>query len=267
MTTNVYIFINIVIPIITGVVFFALARYCAYIAPLRSLITGELTYRAAFWGFIAFGIYLASRPLQILLGPHPMPLIINNIREFFMIGFFGPGILIAEINLALSGERKLPLFWIITIFAFGMILATTFCITNIFAIGGAEEIFRIGSYSAYDGLWFHNMDANRAKLMSVLFAIRLTDPVIFLFVAGIFAIYRAFTISENTRKLYDNIPKKLIFAGIGTLLFSLSMLTVGFVWLLGKIPNQWWGYYLGALIAGVFETISISMPMRSKVEI
>ncbi|MFA5857720.1 MAG: hypothetical protein WC955_01495 [Elusimicrobiota bacterium] len=261
------IIVNVVVPIITGTIFFGLAWYCAYIAPMRSLVTSELTYRAAFWGFIAFGIYLATRPFQVLLGPHPMPLIINNLREFFMIGFFGPGVFIALVNLSLCGERKIPIPMILAVFLFGITLAIVFCITNIFAIGGSVETFKIGNYTANDGKWFLELDDFRGRLMAVLFIIRVADPVLLLFIAGVFAIYRSVTLPKDMRQVYNNMQRKLAYAGISTLFFSLSMLSTGFMWLLGKIPNQWWLYYLGALAAGVFEVMSIALPFKHDVEV
>ncbi len=265
MSQLILILANIVVPLLAGLVFFALAKYVGYVAPLRSLVTGELTYKSAFWGFIFFGLYLATRPLQILLGPHPLPLIVNNIREFFMIGIFGPGIFLALVGLAYGGERKIKSWLVGLMFGIGIVLALMFVIINIFAIGGSEIIFRIGNYPAYDGLWFKNIQPEKQKLMSLLFAIRLTDPVIIFFIAAVVALHRALTYPKEMRELYDNMPKKLTFASLGTLCFSLSMLSAGFLWLFGKIPNQWWLYYVGALAAGIFETISISLPLKKEV--
>src|SRR5579864_464511 len=59
---------NVALPICAGVTFFALARYSTHIAPMRQLVTGEMTYKGAMWGFAFFGVYLITRPLQILLG-------------------------------------------------------------------------------------------------------------------------------------------------------------------------------------------------------
>src|SRR4051812_26589979 len=73
---------NVALPICAGISFFALAKYVTHIAPMRQLVTGELTYKGAVWGFAFFGAYLISRPLQVLLGPYPMPLVINQVREF-----------------------------------------------------------------------------------------------------------------------------------------------------------------------------------------
>ena len=263
MEEFINVFINIIVPLISGLVFFALAKYVKHIGPLRHFTAGKETYDHAFWGFITFGIYLASRPLQILLGPHPIPLIVNNIREFFMIGIFAPSIFIAIYGLAYGGENiKKWMRWVI--YGICILLAMVFVFINIRAIGGAEEIFRIANYPAYDGMWFKNMTPERAKLMAVLFVCRVTSPVLVLAIGATIALSRAFHYPEERKKLYSNMPKKLILTGIGTYLFSISMLTVGFVWLLGKIPNQWWGYYVGALLAGFFESWSISLPVRKE---
>ncbi|MDI6641334.1 MAG: hypothetical protein QME68_03375, partial [Elusimicrobiota bacterium] len=124
------IILNVFIPVAAGLVFFALARFVQYVGPLRQFVAGEETYRRAFIGFIAFGFYLATRPLQVLLGPHPMPLIINNIREFFMIGIFGPSIFVAIYGLAYGAENVTQgmKFFIYTLC---ITFATVFVIVNI----------------------------------------------------------------------------------------------------------------------------------------
>src|SRR5512138_3254522 len=98
------LFLNVVVPILAGLVYFAMAKYVHHIGPMRTLVTGELTYRGAYWGFLFMGIYLASRPLQIL-APHPWPLIVNNIREFCMIGVFGPAVFLAMMSLVFGSEN------------------------------------------------------------------------------------------------------------------------------------------------------------------
>src|SRR5215204_6024274 len=90
---------NVAFPLCSGLTFFALARYSVVIAPMRTLVTGELTYKGAAWGFAFFGLYLITRPLQILLGPYPMPLVINEIREFCMMALFGPAVFVAMMSL------------------------------------------------------------------------------------------------------------------------------------------------------------------------
>lgn len=265
MSEFFYIFINVVVPVLAGLVYFSLARYVRHIGPMRTLVTGKLTYDGAFWGFLLLGVYLATRPLQILLGPHPMPLIVNNIREFVMIGFFGPAVTIAMMSLVL-GSANVPKILVRLLFGVGILIAILFVIVNIKAIGGSEEIFRIGTWPAYDGVWFHT-GSHHSDYMPILFMLRLINPVLFVFGAGTLVLWHAFNYPIEKKMLYDNMPRKLIYMGLACYSFSLSMLSVGLLYLFAHIPNQWWIYYFGALAAGFLETVSLSLPLRREVQI
>ncbi len=261
-----FIFLNVVLPLLSGFVYFALARYVKQIGPLRTLVTGQLTYRGAFWGFTLFGIYLATRPLQIFLGPHPMPLIVNNIREFLMIGLFSPAVSVAMMSLVLS-PAKVPKVVIRTFFTIGIFLAILFIIVNGRAIGGSQVIFMLGDYPAYDGVWFSGRAGGPSSRMALLFFIRLIDPVLMVFAAGSLVLWHGFSYPVEKRMLYDNMPRKLYYMGFACYSFSLSMLSVGFLYIFIRIANQWWIYYVGAFIAGILETISLSLPLRREVQI
>jgi hypothetical protein len=250
---------------LAGVVYFAMAKYVRRIGPLRTLITGELTYKGAYLGFLFLGIYLASRPLQIL-APHPWPLIVNNIREFCMIGVFGPAVVVAMMSLVFGSDR-IPRRLIAVLAAAGLSLALLFVAVNIFAIGGSEEIFRVGKFSFHDGLWFKNPDLSRRELMRILFIVRLIDPVFMVFAAGTVVFWHARNYPTEKKVLYDNMPRKLLLLGASCYCFSLSMLSVGLLFVFAHIPNQWWIYYLGALGAGVLETLSLAMPMKRHVQV
>lgn len=260
------LFSNVAVPVLAGLVYFAMAIYVRKIAPMRTLITGSLTYTGAFWGFLFFGIYLATRPLQILIGPHPWPLIINNIREFCMIGFFGPAVFLAMLSFVF-GEDNIPRRAIVWTLALGVTLALMFVIVNVFAIGGSEEIFRVGPVTAYDGLWFKNPRLDIRELMRILFVIRLIDPVILVFIAGSVVLWYAKNYPPEKKVLYDNMPAKLYLLGAGCYAFSFSMFFVGFLFLVAHISNQWWIYYVGALTAGILETVSLSMPVKKHVQV
>lgn len=261
-----HIIVDVIIPITAGLIFFGLARYIKRIAPMRTLITGGKTYKWAYWGFLYFGIYLASRPLQIFLGPHPMPLIINNIREFCMIGLFAPAVFVAMMSFVFGSEKIIKQF-IYVVFGFCLLLATIFVITNCFAIGGTKEIFTFGSFKAYDGLWFANPNGRVRELMRILFIIRLINPVMLITLAGGIVLWRSYNYPHEKAKIYNNIPKKLFILACANFCFSLSMLFVGFVFILGHVPNQWWIYYVGALLAGILEAISLALPVRSQVHV
>src|SRR3954467_6138565 len=155
---------NIALPLCAGTTFFALARYSSHIAPMRILVTGELTYKGAAWGFAFFGAYLVTRPLQILLGPYPMPLVINEVREFCMMALFGPAVFVAMMTLCF-GDERIPKKFVWGIFGMGLALGLAFVVLDAKAMSGTEVIFHIGPYAAYDGVWFKAEDARAKTLM------------------------------------------------------------------------------------------------------
>jgi hypothetical protein len=259
------LFSNLVMPVLAGLVFFGMARYVKAIGPLRTLIAGELTYKGAYLGFLFMGIYLASRPIQILF-PHPWPLIVNNLREFCLIGVFGPAVLIAILSLVF-GHDNVPRRVIVFTGGLGVALAAAFVVVNVFAVGGSEVIFQIGRLTAYDGVWFHETDLARRGLMKILFVIRLIDPVFLVLLSGAVAFWHARTYPVEKKILYDNMPAKLYLLGTACYAFALSMLSVDLLFLLIHLPNQWWIYYLGALAAGLLETLSLALPMRKHVQV
>src|SRR5258708_4398706 len=120
-------FANIALPLCAGITFFGLARYASHIAPMRTLVTGEATYQGASWGFAFFGAYLVTRPLQILLGPYPMPLLINQVREFCMMALFAPAVFVAMMALCFGDAPKKL---VVGIFGLGLALGILFVIIN-----------------------------------------------------------------------------------------------------------------------------------------
>lgn len=259
------LFSNVVVPVLAGLIFFAMAKYVRHIAPLRTLITGELTYRGAYLGFLFLGVYLASRPIQILF-PHPWPLLVNSLRECLMIGVFGPAVFLAMASLVF-GSENIPRRLIVGVIALGVLLAVVFVATNVYVIGGSEPIFQVGAWTAHDGLWFKNPDLERRAFMRVLFLARVIDPILLVFLAGSLVLWHAKNYPIEKRVLYDNMPTKLYLLGAACYAFSLSMLSVGLLFLFVRVPNQWWIIYVGALAAGFLETLSLALPMRKHVQV
>lgn len=259
------IFANVILPLAAGITFFALARYSSTIAPMRTLVMGETTYKGAALGFAFFGAYLASRPLQILLGPHPMPLVINSVREFCMMGLFAPAVFVAMMSLCFGSDR-VPRQLIVGVFAVSMAMGFTFLALNASAMGGAQEIFRIGNYPAYDGVWFKTSEPEGQSLMAILFALRFFNPLALLLLAGVLVFRAARHYPPHKAAVYDNMPKKLYLLSAAVFAFPLSMLLTGILVFFNH-PNQWWIYYLGALISGLLEAASLRLPLRRDVQV
>src|SRR3989338_505852 len=260
------IFIYIVVPGLAGITFFALAKFVKQVTPLRALVASEQAYRFAFWGFLIFGFYLVLRLVQVLAGPHPWPLIISSLREFLLIAIFGPASFIAICTLCLGAET-VNRTWITGAFIFGIILSSLFCFVNAKAIGGSEEIVKLGMMTAYDGLWFKSGKEQIETLMKILFLIRLLNPGLLLLAAATILLLHAMRYPLGKKEIYDNMPKKLYILSAAVYVYAFSLIAGSFFYGFKKVPDQWGFYHLGSLIAGLLETISLSMPVRSDVQV
>ena len=69
--------INILVPLIAGLVYFMMAAEIKRVSKVRMIMFGELGYKKVFLTFLFFGIYFITRPLQNLIGPYPWPTIVN----------------------------------------------------------------------------------------------------------------------------------------------------------------------------------------------
>jgi hypothetical protein len=257
---------NVALPLCAGMTFLALARYAAHIAPMRFLVTGEITYKGAAWGFAFFGLYLMSRPLQILLGPHPIPSIITCIREFGMMAVFAPAVFLAMMSLCFGSDR-IPKKLIVGIFALGLFLGSSYVVLETRAIHGSEVIFHIGPYLAYDGVWFNNPDPHSQALISIIYILQFIDPVFILLLSGVIVFRHARHYPPEKMQVYDNMPKKLYILSAAVFAFPVSMVIAGGLIIFLHVVFQWWLYYLGALISGFLEAASLSLPLRKDVQV
>ncbi|MFC1485381.1 hypothetical protein ACFL5N_02900, partial [bacterium] len=236
--------VNVIIPILIAPIYFVMSYYVKKIKPLRLLIMGEKTYQYAFWAFFFFGLFLISRPLQILLGGDPAPLIISSIREFIMIGLFSPCIAVGVIN-QIFYDSDLPSGISRSIFFFCIILASIFVFFNIKAIGGAHLIFEYNflgyNVKAYDGNWFLALN-DQSKFVPFLFVIRSISPLLVLLLSSILALWKSVVFPKDS--IYSNLPKKFYLEGFSLLIFSISILFTGIMAYFWNFQNQW--YYLGA---------------------
>jgi len=257
---------NVALPICAGMTFLALARYAAIIAPMRFLVTGEITYKGAAWGFAFFGIYLMSRPLQVLLGPHPMPSIVTCIREFGMMAVFSPAIFLAMMSLCFGSDR-IPKKLVVGIFALGFFLASSYVLLETRAIHGSEVIFRIGPFPAYDGVWFDNPNPHSRALISIIYVLQFIDPVFILLLSGVIVFRHARHYPPEKMAMYDNMPRKLFLISAALFVFPFGMIIAGALIIFLHVVFQWWLYYLGALISGLLEAVSLSLPLRKDVQV
>lgn len=226
MINSVLVFGNLIAPSVAGLFFFIYFLYFILTQPSRAV-----SYRFFAVYLISFSIFLLGRPLQILLGPYPAPLIINNLRLLLFCTICSPMVLLATDSFNRKKLRKSEIF----IFGIGFGLGLIYSLFNTLGTIGTYEAFRISNLIAFDNLTPSLRGPYYGR--EVTQAVQLIIGISLLSCTG----YRVLKLGKRIawRNLRED---KFLISNIGTLIFGLSLAV-------GTITRQWWIYYTGSMIS------------------
>ncbi|MBN2627740.1 MAG: helix-turn-helix domain-containing protein [Spirochaetales bacterium] len=233
------IFGNILIPALSGIILFIYFLYFAFIEESKSLSTGYFTIF-----LISFSVFLFGRPVQILSGAHPVPLIINNIRSFLFSAVTIPMVILADFSQPGKEQRPRLLAIIIP----GIILGLVYCLFNTLTTIGSETIFAIGSYPVFDSA--------TPALTPPFYGREVTNGV-YMILAAILFIDSAGKI-RRVRRLgeKEGLPlRKIYYYNTGKIIFALTFFT-------GALLHQWWIYYVGSLASVAFLGYGVALDIQ-----
>ncbi|MCD6423826.1 MAG: hypothetical protein J7L42_06910 [Elusimicrobia bacterium] len=256
-------FLNILLPVAAGIIYFVMARQIKKVARSRTLILGELTLRGRYIAFVSLGLWLISRPLQNILGPHPYPLVINCIRQFIMISVFAPAMLIAIFNWT-SEEKKVPKTTQAAAIVVAVFMGIIFILINIAAVDGSKIIAKYNGFTLYDAQWF-SKGHKRFELILIHLLVQGISPVGYcLFAAGIIR-HKRHNFPQTS--IYNMMPKKWYHLELTLIVFAGSLLIAGVAAFFGRYYTYLWViYFTGAIIAGIIELKGIKIPPRLESE-
>ncbi len=233
------LFGNIFIPVLSAVFYVVLCLYFVVIEDSKSEST---KYFIVF--LLSFAFFLLGRPVQILSSPHPVPLIINNVRSFIFSALTIPMVILADFSRPEKISKRRVLF----LMAGGIILGAVYCVFNTLTTTGSEVIFTLGGVHAHDSVTpvnsspFYGREVTNAVYM-ILATILFIDSVSKIRRARSFA----GTGAINSKLVYLYNTGKIIFA-----------LTFFF----GSWLHQWWIYYLGSFISVMFLGYGVVLDIR-----
>ena len=223
------IFGNILIPALSGIFLFIYFLYFVFIEESKSLPT---KFFIVF--LISFGFFLFGRPIQILSGPHPVPLIINNIRSFVFSAVTIPMVILADFSQP-EKNRKSQAWFLIFI---GSFLGALYCLFNTLTTTGSGIIFKIGSVNVYDSITPGKTAPFYGREVTLGVYLILAT---FLFIDSVGKIRRA----GKYRIKGEESLKKVFLYNTGKIIFALTFF-------LGSLLQQWWIYYVGSLFSVFF---------------
>ena len=217
------------IPALSGILLFIYFLYFAFIVESKSVSTRYFTLF-----LISFSLFLFGRPIQILSGPHPVPLIINNIRSFLFSAVTIPMVILADFSRSEKEIKSRVRPLVIP----GVALGIIYCLFNTLTTVGSEEIFRIGSLTVFDSKTpalnppFYGREITNGVYM-------ILATILFIDSAG--KILRA---KRNGKKESANLRKTYLYNS-GKIIFALTFFC-------GSPLHQWWIYYVGSLASVSF---------------
>ncbi len=252
--------VNLLVPLIAGIVYFMMAAEIARVSKVRKIMFGEIGYKKVFLAFILFGIYFITRPLQNLAGPHPWPLIINSLRQFFLMAVISPAILVGIFHWVPDEQRETPRSTVIAAYVVGFLMATIFILINAVAITGSKVLGSVAGLPIYDAVWFSG-GGQRTELVLIHLIAQLVSPVGFFILAAAYVRHRRYNYSLG--EIYNNMPRKWKYLEVGLLMFAGSLVMAGLAALFGQYYTYLWViYFTGAIVSGILELKGIEIPPR-----
>ncbi len=230
---------NIIVPAITGLFFFIFFIY--FVTVFHSKAPSFIY----FVGFLlSFSLFLFGRPLQLLLGVYPIPMIIVNIRMLIFCTFTITTITIAS---AYFGDQQ-GSHYKVGIFLIGFFFAIVYIVFNTLGTKGSYPVFSLGDTIAYDGYTptktppFYGREVTIA--LQVLIGLLLVANSSYRLIAGK---------KGKPWKVY--LRDKVMLFNSGFFLFAL-MFTIG------SFTKQWWLYYFTSIFSAMLFGAGVVSDIR-----
>lgn len=239
MTTGLLVFSNLIVPLITGLF---LLLYFAYFVIANPSKAPSYRYFIVF--LVGFGIFLFGRPLQLLLGPHPLPLIIVNIRVFILCSVISPAIILAA---EVSNRNRGPRFRI-AIITVCILLGLTYDIFNTLGTNESYRLFEFANMTAFENLTPSGKPPFFGREVTIGVQI-VTGGVLFLFS---FLELLRLRVETSAKELLRN---KSFLINVGILVFALSFIV-------GSVAKQWWIYYATSVVSALLFGGSVLIDVK-----
>ena len=240
MTANALFLTNIICPLLSGIPLLCFAVYFFYAEQ------GLFRPRAKLFPLflLSFSLYILGRPLQLLLGPAPWPLIVNALRVLLFIGICCPLVLHEARALSCADPRRARLR---PMFAVGGALTALYIFVLLVAPSDTPLLFELGPLKAYE--------LTPPSLTPPLFAREVTILVNLLAGVGFFGLAGHETLkAHQALAVSKRESRHLLYFAVGCLIFATAMLV-------GNLTKQWWFYYLASVPSAFFIGLGVREDM------
>jgi two-component system response regulator YesN len=233
------VFSNIVAPLIAGLFFLLYFIYFVITNPSKA---AGFRYFIIF--LIAISIFSLGRPVQLLTGPHPLPLIIVNIRVFILCAIIAPVIILAS---DLFNTRRRRRFEVVII-SICVLLGLTYVVFNTLGTKSSREIFQFAGITAMD----NDTPSGKAPFYGreVTIGVQIAIGLILLGFSG----FKLVKLKIGT-SLKGLICNKIFMLNSGVVIFAVSFI-------IGSYFKQWGIYYIASVLSALLFGGSVLMDAK-----
>lgn len=239
MSHSFLLFANLILPLISSTFFLFFFLYFVFAHPSRAL-----SYRLFVVFLIAFSVFLFGRPLQLLLGPHPWPLIVVNIRVFILCSVLTPVIIL----MAWTYHRQVTRRDVLQVFLACLPLGLTYDLFNTLGTHASYVLFEAAGFIAYDNLTPSRLPPFYGREVTIAVQV-ITGLILFCFS---FVRLRELWREKGSKEILRD---KIFLINAGIIVFAASFI-------LGSLAKQWWVYYVASVISASLVGSSVIIDIK-----
>jgi len=233
------LFSNIIAPLVAGLFFLLYFGYFIIANPARA---------SSYWYFIVFLVGMSAfslgRPLQLMLGPYPAPLIIVNIRVFILCAVIAPVSILGSNLFNRQRAKGLEA----SIVSIGVLLGLTYVLFNTLGTKSSKVLFHFAGITAFDNLTPERNPPFYGREVTI--AVQVVTGAL-MFLSSSIKLARL-KFGSSIRDLFRN--KHVLFDS-GVAIFAVAFI-------IGSLTKKWEIYYTVSILSATLFGWSVLIDVR-----
>jgi two-component system, response regulator YesN len=228
------VFSNIIAPLVAGLFFLLYFIYFVITNP-----SNAVSYKYFIIFLISVSVFNLGRPLQLLMGPYPVPLVIVNIRVFILCAVIAPVIILASDLFNRRRRERLQAL----IISVCVLLGATYVIFNTLGTRSSKVLFQFAGIAAMD----NDTPSGKAPFYGreVTIYVQMSIGLILLAFSGI----KLFKLKLGS-SLGDLLRNKIFLFNAGVVIFAGAFIV-------GSYFKQWGIYYAASVLSALLFGASV----------
>lgn len=228
---------NVAIPVMSSLVFSVCLVYF-----LLSNVHHSASLKFLRVFLFSFTAFLLGRPLQVLLGPYPLPLIIVNLRVFLLGGIIAPLVIFMS-----NFFRRRKSLLMVELVLLCVSLSVLYSVFNTLGTRDSVVLFEVVGVRGYENATPFGMAPYYGREFALYAQISIGALLLYVSFLGLRDLWRS---GEGGAYL-----KKNLMINMGLAVFALSFI-------IGSCLAQWWLYYAASFLVVIFFVAAVGYDVQ-----